>query len=624
MCEIFDGFGSHLNNYEANKLRADNKILSLKEEGDSSSVNQAYDKEVARSDKNVQRDALSVIRKWTNLLNQWDLVVCGCAAVRHTANHPEIWEGSFVAVNLHPLKQIPFPEWCKKIEPFMQASDGYDLFTRDDGNIDLYKLLPILWQTMSTEQKTNAVSTVQKYDGAAWGIDCIRELCKVLSVLPTDLPSLQPSIFLAIEDPSHLTRGYEEDDPPQASADEEGDQIVADVEAARVKANNGLIMFQRNPPGLEGEELFFHQINFRQRQFAMKPEEHSIGAHLMVSPRTRHQEDLMDIDYHLKMQGSMWWDVNEGGVPLRKAAQVRLDNLGQIKCRSTLINDDVRLERLKFRFEMQRSIGHLDEVGKAASAEKRDDEKKKIRGLLKNAIRMYIDGNLGRALTKDHIRSILLFIFDSPNASKSAKKDILLKELDDAATKQPNLLIEAADEHSLDVLQDTVPPALPPLTAQSLIEAEPVGVEAEPVVGLGTTEKRSLDDEVTPLAAPAPPALETAAALTNPSVKFLYDQCQKLKDEIGSPVDTLELAMLALPVIDKTRLESVDKELDTNYIKGLFRKAYRSQNIGNKNVSDDFINAIVGKWGEFIEEEELTGNELRKRAAWEFGQSWTS
>jgi len=43
--------------------------------------------------------------------------------------------------------------------------------------------------------------------------------------------------------------------------------------------------------------------------------------------------------------------------------------------------------------------------------------------------------------------------------------------------------------------------------------------------------------------------------VSNPKCKVLYDQCQKLKDDIGSSVDTLELALLALPVINKTRLE---------------------------------------------------------------------
>jgi hypothetical protein len=54
MIEIFDGFGAHLTNLNALKQRAEAKILSIKEEGDSSSYNQAYDKHVAKSDKHHQ------------------------------------------------------------------------------------------------------------------------------------------------------------------------------------------------------------------------------------------------------------------------------------------------------------------------------------------------------------------------------------------------------------------------------------------------------------------------------------------------------------------------------------------------------------------------------------------
>ena len=61
--EIFDGFGAHLLSLKALEFRWKNKILSLKEEADSSHVNQAYDKFVAKSDKAVQRLSLSLLRK---------------------------------------------------------------------------------------------------------------------------------------------------------------------------------------------------------------------------------------------------------------------------------------------------------------------------------------------------------------------------------------------------------------------------------------------------------------------------------------------------------------------------------------------------------------------------------
>ena len=47
--DIFDGFGAHLCNHESLLMSLDENIISLKEEVESSSINQAYDKQVARS-----------------------------------------------------------------------------------------------------------------------------------------------------------------------------------------------------------------------------------------------------------------------------------------------------------------------------------------------------------------------------------------------------------------------------------------------------------------------------------------------------------------------------------------------------------------------------------------------
>ena len=60
----------------------------------------------------------------------------------------------------------------------------------------------------------------------------------------------------------------------------------------------------------------------------------------------------MEIGYHLKIQGTLIDDLNEG-VSLQKAAQVRLENLGQIKSRSTFINDPIRLERMRASVNIQ-------------------------------------------------------------------------------------------------------------------------------------------------------------------------------------------------------------------------------------------------------------------------------
>jgi hypothetical protein len=69
--EIFDGCGSHVNNLHALEVRERHKIVAVKEEGDSSHVNQAYDKHVARSDKSFFREFLALFRTAKNIIKEF-------------------------------------------------------------------------------------------------------------------------------------------------------------------------------------------------------------------------------------------------------------------------------------------------------------------------------------------------------------------------------------------------------------------------------------------------------------------------------------------------------------------------------------------------------------------------
>ena len=92
----------------------------------------------------------------------------------------------------------------------MQSSDFFDLVLQNDNNIDKYLLLPDTWQEMSIEHKTAAMEIVLKHKGNAWGVDCCRHIYDAVCVPFSKLHTFQPAIFLAMEDPSHLTRGYED------------------------------------------------------------------------------------------------------------------------------------------------------------------------------------------------------------------------------------------------------------------------------------------------------------------------------------------------------------------------------------------------------------------------------
>ena len=140
-----------------------------------------------------------------------------------------------------------------------------------------------------------------------------------------------------MEDPSHLTRGYEgvylNDDGQVAAVDPH----IVRVETNRKKANDGLSMILQRPPGIVGEAAFNHQGQFCQRAYANKEIQHKISVHLMCSPRNHRHKSLMGKSYHLNIQCSLMTNLNEG-VSLQKAAQVRLGNFSQIRNQSTFIN----------------------------------------------------------------------------------------------------------------------------------------------------------------------------------------------------------------------------------------------------------------------------------------------
>jgi hypothetical protein len=68
---------------------------------------------------------------------------------------------------------------------------------------------------MLPAEKWKSVDIVLKHDKNAWGLERCQELLKELSIPFKDLLTvLQPCIFCAIKDPSHVDRGTKDDDAP--------------------------------------------------------------------------------------------------------------------------------------------------------------------------------------------------------------------------------------------------------------------------------------------------------------------------------------------------------------------------------------------------------------------------
>ena len=104
--------------------------------------------------------------------------------------------------------------------------------------------------------------------------------------------------------------------------------------------------------------------------------------------------------------------LNEG-VSLQKTAQVWLENIAQIRNRSTFINDPQRLGRLMDKLEMMKSLGYTENCNWRETEKKKEEERKKMSEILPNAIMMHIQGKSGSAkFTKSHIVTLLVRAFE--------------------------------------------------------------------------------------------------------------------------------------------------------------------------------------------------------------------
>ena len=131
----------------------------------------------------------------------------------------------------------------------------------------------------------------------------------------------------------------------------------------------------------------------------------------MCSPCNHHQKALMVLSYHLKIQGSLIAGLNEGFF-LQKAVQVRLENIAQIRNRSTCFNDPQQLGRLRDRLDMMKSLGYIKNCNRRETDKKKEDERNKLSEILPNAIMIHIQRKSGSdKFKKSHIMTLIVHVF---------------------------------------------------------------------------------------------------------------------------------------------------------------------------------------------------------------------
>jgi hypothetical protein len=152
-----DGFSSHLTVATALQVFHDHKIMIVKEEGDTSAVNQPYDQNVAKSDKRRIREFLDLVRLSRPMIDQSALVVVCVKALQKVSK--QMWISSFTKVNLHPDHRISFIEWIKKIDEKIEVGEHF--FSKC--NNSCFLAMPMFWQKLSIEARHAAISVIDRY-----------------------------------------------------------------------------------------------------------------------------------------------------------------------------------------------------------------------------------------------------------------------------------------------------------------------------------------------------------------------------------------------------------------------------------------------------------------------------
>ena len=163
--------------------------MIVKEEGDSSHICQAYDKFVARNDKQEMRHHLDTIRRTTNLIqsgmDQWTLIHVALAAVRLCT--PETWVSSFKAVNLHPRFRVSFAEWCARIAPSLQTGEA---FHQPADPEHVFDLLPPFFRGMTCAERQKLIDTIDQHE-VRFSVECIQNMMQCCHIRLQDMQGVR-------------------------------------------------------------------------------------------------------------------------------------------------------------------------------------------------------------------------------------------------------------------------------------------------------------------------------------------------------------------------------------------------------------------------------------------------
>ena len=404
-----DGFGSHVNVNEAHKIFEAYKIMVVKEEGDTSQVNQAYDQLTAKEDKRLLNCNLIQVKKTLkDHMSQWHLIKI--AANAQMKIKTSVWKNSFIRVNMHPKFRMEFNAWIHKLEEKGIMESGKLFYNNFD--CGMYDAMPAFWRRMPVQSREDFVAAVDtmyrttQEGQSVWSPVNIRMLTKFVPL--DDIAKARACYLAAKRDDKAITTTEEEykeklhkvqekgvdDDISTLSSSSPGAAAAAASSPTKLTEVGVDNFFCFKPQQLvlnyikddktrttnttagplphATNALFKHMCNYSAQMnwssdVALLPSEH---LDVEVSAE---QKRLFNPSYKNVLQGFIMYDVKGAGAK-NKVARRRLDILeGNVSSYARCLNDTKRMGALKELNELVASVATISAETDADKQRKKDD-----------------------------------------------------------------------------------------------------------------------------------------------------------------------------------------------------------------------------------------------------------
>lgn len=377
----FDGFKTHVKNLIELIHMSDKNILAVVEGRDSSEINQAFDRFVARAGKRRAAIALDQVRRShiTPIIDQWMLVLVVLAMLRD-CRETRVWENSFVAVNLHPHHRISFDDWLCKICPFVQAANKFEQEIIDD-----FALLPSEWRKLPIELRQRWLKVCDDA-GATWDVDMIAKLRAAGMGL-----HLCSQMFKIYQTEKRITLKRVAPSNPSSSVSRPATPTTAVDKSTMIYH-----LYNPKVPGMSPEQRFHHAVTVRNRTLG-PIRGTSISAHLNVEVTPDNMRFLRltpeDVNMHKVLQQSTC----RHGMR-RRVARRSLNALGGVSGVAGFLNDEKQMDEIKQKLKFAESLEEL----KHGEKECKRLKEKRLRDKFYQAARKKLGLQPGETIFKKH------------------------------------------------------------------------------------------------------------------------------------------------------------------------------------------------------------------------------